>query len=76
MHVGAQSYEVAVLILFYFEQCWCENKSSPVGKRALVLASSLAVAQRVEQVVHQSEGRWFDPRLLRVTCRCVLEQDT
>ena len=34
MHVGAQSYEVAVLILFYFEQCWCENKSSPVGKRA------------------------------------------
>ena len=27
-----------------------------------------AVAQRVELVVHRSEGRWFDSRF---TCRCV-----
>ena len=35
-----------------------------------------AVAQEVERVVHQSEDRRFESRLLQSACRSVLGQDT
>ncbi len=41
-------------------------------KLATACVISVAVAQWVERVVHQSEGQWFDPRLLWSTCRSFL----
>jgi len=46
------------------------------GCFSVMKMKNLALAQEMEWVVHLSEGRWFNPRLLQSTCRSVLGQGT
>lgn len=41
----------------------------------VIFVRGVAVAQEVEHVSYESEGWWFDPRLLRPACQSILWHD-
>ncbi len=46
----------------------CSVEGSHSAAFTLHVLYGAAVAQWVEQVVYQSEGRWFDPRVYMLKC--------